>query len=405
MTKEQLNLRNVVKFGVTCLAVCIMFAFCKKDDNKKPDDDPVGGAPSEVTFLLAEPGESGEVILCWMEPQNSGNSAITKYQVKRDREGGGDWIDVTPGSQLTWYTFTGLTNGLDYKFSVRAINKQGAGPETTVNATPIDPNTVPTAPRDLSGTPSETSIVFIWNPPSTTNGSTITGYQVAKDGEDWITATGNNEHTFTGLTPNTTYSLSVRAMSNNGPGVSAHKDFTTTGGGSTNPFELSKLPQNLKMERLYGSFKYIVIKVGEEYLAQTTIPSAGYVMEEYFLKKTGDTWTKYEREITKEWEQTGTFTSASIKSAVASEDFLGLFVEPHSGANSDYNSPYAVDEPDETIAGILTKVKSLQTGYGKHTYWRDPVTSLFLKYKGPYLIVECSKWETEGISFDGYDLP
>jgi hypothetical protein len=38
MTKVRLNLRRVVKIGVTCLAVCMMFSGCKSNTNDKKDD-------------------------------------------------------------------------------------------------------------------------------------------------------------------------------------------------------------------------------------------------------------------------------------------------------------------------------------------------------------------------------
>ncbi len=92
------------------------------------DDKTVPGTPGN---LLAAAG-SGEVVLSWQPPGDDGGHPITGYQVRQD---GGAW--AATGSAVPGYTVTGLTNGTQYAFRVRARNTLGAGADAgPVSATP-----------------------------------------------------------------------------------------------------------------------------------------------------------------------------------------------------------------------------------------------------------------------------
>ena len=101
------------------------------------DDETPAAAP---TGLSATP-DSGEVRLRWLDPSNSD---ITKYQV---RQGTGTtvtwgaWTDIASSSASTvGHDVTGLTNGTEYSFQVRAFIGTVAGmASATVTATPSVP--------------------------------------------------------------------------------------------------------------------------------------------------------------------------------------------------------------------------------------------------------------------------
>ena len=57
MIKSRFNLRNVVKIGVACLAVCMMFVACGKDNDKDGDKDDGKGWPSAA--ILTKYGFDG----------------------------------------------------------------------------------------------------------------------------------------------------------------------------------------------------------------------------------------------------------------------------------------------------------------------------------------------------------
>jgi uncharacterized repeat protein (TIGR02543 family) len=94
-------------------------------------------APSAPQDLTVTPGDT-QVALSWTAPASDGGSAITYYQVSKDN--GVNWTDVELN---TSYTFTGLSNGTEYSFKVRAVNSSGNGAEASATATPepVPPST------------------------------------------------------------------------------------------------------------------------------------------------------------------------------------------------------------------------------------------------------------------------
>jgi len=91
------------------------------------------GVPGAPQSFHAAPGHR-RVALSWTPPSNNGGSPITGFEVYRDGVGGGAWLAASSG---TGHIFTGLTNGQNYTFRVRAVNAGGAGAEVTANATPF----------------------------------------------------------------------------------------------------------------------------------------------------------------------------------------------------------------------------------------------------------------------------
>lgn len=87
-------------------------------------------APQNFTATSGD----GQVMLSWNAPESDGGSAITKYEVSKDN--GTNWTEV---GLNTSHTFTGLTNGTEYSFKVRAVNGVGPGAEASTTATPVAP--------------------------------------------------------------------------------------------------------------------------------------------------------------------------------------------------------------------------------------------------------------------------
>ena len=77
------------------------------------------GAPRNLTAV----GGDGEVVLTWDAPASDGGAAITDYEYRID--GRNPWISI--GSTNTTHTVTGLVNGTEYTFQVRAVNRIGTG--------------------------------------------------------------------------------------------------------------------------------------------------------------------------------------------------------------------------------------------------------------------------------------
>ena len=96
--------------------------------------------PAKPADLTATAGDK-QVALAWTDPSDSG---ITKYQVrqKAGTAAWGSWTDIpssAPGeTNATSYTVTGLGNGTEYRFRIRAVNAGGEGPQSAV-AGPVTP--------------------------------------------------------------------------------------------------------------------------------------------------------------------------------------------------------------------------------------------------------------------------
>ena len=177
-------------------------------------------APAAPENLSATPGET-EVTLTWADP---GNNTITKYQYRRKTGAGayGNWTDIGgSGASTDSYTVTGLTNGTEYTFAVRAKNVGGNGAAATVRT-----ETLPAAPTNLWPAPGDGEVTLSWTDPDS---DTITSYQVSTDGGGNFTVIDSNdiiendtdntlEHTVTGLTNGTQYTLALRARNASGPG-------------------------------------------------------------------------------------------------------------------------------------------------------------------------------------------
>ena len=77
-------------------------------------------APDAPINLMAE-ATDGAVTLTWDAPEDDGGSAVTDYQYRINRRN--PWISI--GSTDTTHTVSGLVNGTEYVFEVRAVNRIG----------------------------------------------------------------------------------------------------------------------------------------------------------------------------------------------------------------------------------------------------------------------------------------
>ena len=197
----------------------------------------VAATPVPVPVLpanLSPTAGNGQVVLTWDDPNDS---SITKYQVRSkvrnsDDNTYTDWANIAvtdPDAPPTTYTVTGLTNGTEYTFAVRAVNASGDGDASSVSATPI---AVPNAPKNLMATPGDRRAALEWDTPS--NGIIpITKYQYSTDdGTTFVDIAGSSAATITytveflsnpgtPLTNGTEYTFAVRAVNDLGPGLSA----------------------------------------------------------------------------------------------------------------------------------------------------------------------------------------
>ncbi len=92
--------------------------------------------PKKPAGFTATAGNA-RVLLAWSNP---GDSTITKWQYRQKigSAAWGSWTDIpSSGATTTSYTVTGLANGTEHRFRIRAVNSAGDGtPSDVARATP-----------------------------------------------------------------------------------------------------------------------------------------------------------------------------------------------------------------------------------------------------------------------------
>ena len=184
--------------------------------------------PAAPAGLIARPGDA-QLVLAWNDPEDP---AISGWQYAVRTTGGfGAWTDI-PGSDAmtTAHTATGLENGIEYFFKIRAVNEHGNGAESgQVSATPV---AVPAKPTGLTAIPGDGRAALSWNDSGNT---TVTGWQysIATTGGygGWTDIAGSDAgttgHVVTGLDNGTAHRFKLRAVNNSGPGAESDEAMAT----------------------------------------------------------------------------------------------------------------------------------------------------------------------------------
>ncbi|MDE1862851.1 MAG: fibronectin type III domain-containing protein, partial [Thaumarchaeota archaeon] len=206
-------------------------------------------APSAPTSLTGTPG-NGTVSLSWTAPSSNGGSAITGYNVYRGTASGGEGsTPVKTGITSTSYTDTGLTNGVTYYYTVKAVNSVGTSPASNeVGATPTVPSTAPGSPTGLVAAGGNAQISLSWSAPSSDGGSAITGYNVyrgtASGGETKYSSVSSSQTAYndTSVTNGIKYYYEVTAV--NAVGESARSGEASATPSATT-YSISKISSGL----------------------------------------------------------------------------------------------------------------------------------------------------------------
>ena len=134
-----------------------------------PPPPPPPPVPDAPTNLLADAGDAA-VTLTWEAPEDDGGSAITDYEYRIDQTG--EWISI--GSTDTTHTVTGLVNGTEYVFQVRAVTAAGSSaPSNRVEATPRAAVTLLVANFMNGNNGAFNSRVYLWNPSTSAGQVTV----------------------------------------------------------------------------------------------------------------------------------------------------------------------------------------------------------------------------------------
>ena len=122
--------------------------------------------PTAPQNLMAQAGDT-EARLTWQPPlppvpDHGQRVSYYQYRVKAGTDSFGNWTMVPDsGPNDTGHTFTGLTNGTQYTYEVRAVNIAGGGAEASTTVTPIEGVAVSFAVATLSVDEGETVTVTV----------------------------------------------------------------------------------------------------------------------------------------------------------------------------------------------------------------------------------------------------
>ena len=182
-------------------------------------------APSIPVALTINKAENQQVVISWLannEPDLSG------FQLEYKLNSAINWNTVSIPRTLKTYTVSGLTNGMEYNFRIKAGDNVGNWSEysVVVSGTPID-KILPAAPVGLKvSSVNDGSAVLVW----TANGETdLASYQLEyklNTAASWNAIMVDKAavtYTVTGLTNGASYSFRLKAIdtSNNSSTYSA----------------------------------------------------------------------------------------------------------------------------------------------------------------------------------------
>jgi hypothetical protein len=168
------------------------------------------GLPSAPTNVIATAGDA-QATVSFNMPKKTGGCPLTSIIVTSCR---GDVYSFT--TLVSPVTVTGLTNNIDYRFTVAVVNEVGTGP-ASMPSNSITPAGVPGPPTVVSVTPGNAQATVAFKAPASNGGSPITSYTVTSSGGQ--AASGKaSPITVKGLTNGVSYSFCVTAKNKMGTG-------------------------------------------------------------------------------------------------------------------------------------------------------------------------------------------
>jgi len=179
-------------------------------------------APRNVTATSA----NGSAVVSWDAPLDERGSAVTGYTVTAYTAGNVAAGTCTATAPTETCTVTGLSNGVAYTFKATATNGIGTSAQSTASSA-VTPSTVPNAPTGVVASAGDASASVSFTAPTNTGGSAITGYVVTAS--DGTTASGTTSPiTITGLSNDTAYTFTVKAVNANGDSVASASSASAT---------------------------------------------------------------------------------------------------------------------------------------------------------------------------------
>ena len=176
-------------------------------------------APPNAPDLSAVTSGDQQITVSYTAYTNSTNGGSPISKVEYSTDGGSTWVNS--GTLANPFVISGLQNGTAYSIKIRASNAIGVS--SASNAISVTPAGVPTSPRSVSVSAAPAALIVTWAAPTSSNGSTITGYTAsaytALTGGAAVSTCTSSAYTCTistGLSNGTTYYVEVFATNNAG---------------------------------------------------------------------------------------------------------------------------------------------------------------------------------------------
>jgi uncharacterized delta-60 repeat protein len=173
--------------------------------------------PPDAPAFAVPPLIAGDtnIMVRWTVPNDNG-SPISQYDVRYKATGDPSYTSWGSTTDLS-ANVTGLTDGIYYLFSVRAVNGAGPGPYSVDVSG--DTVTRPSPPQNFAPTPGDGQMGLTWMAPADDGGVPIIGYKIlyGPSGGGMGPYVGNplspsaTSATITGLTNGTSYDFSIVA--------------------------------------------------------------------------------------------------------------------------------------------------------------------------------------------------
>jgi len=193
--------------------------------------------PGKPTISAVEPG-SNSVLVRWRAPSATGGASVTNYTVVASPGGN----SCSTSGAVLFCTITGLDNGTSYAFTVTATNSAGTGSASaSYNGVPA---ASPSAPRNVTVSPTNQGIIATWAAPNYDGGNAIIGYvaTVRQTGDTCTTSASTRTCTFGNLVNGSTYIVDVVAQNNAGNSDSASSSNVTPRTTPSKPTQITLTP-------------------------------------------------------------------------------------------------------------------------------------------------------------------
>jgi hypothetical protein len=167
-----------------------------------------------------------QATIVFQAPAGDGGSPILGYTVTAIPA---DGTDSNADSLSLRHVVTGLVNGTNYTFTVKARNAIGTS-LPSVSSNTVKPSAsvqLPGAPTGVTATAGTGKATVSFNAPASDGGATITDYLVTSN-PGGITASGNSPVTVNGLTNDTAYTFTVQALNSAGTGPASDPSNSVT---------------------------------------------------------------------------------------------------------------------------------------------------------------------------------